>query len=106
VLGTVVVADSTLDTRAVAVVVTLGMWSLAGLVTRLTVATELRPVDESLIDVVGAALEHRGRGHVRNRSQVPAAEPVRRSTGRIRSWHNSTPGCPQLAAGVERRPAE
>jgi hypothetical protein len=32
------------------------MWSLAGLVTRLTIATELRPVDEPLLDVVAAAL--------------------------------------------------
>jgi signal transduction histidine kinase len=56
VAGTVVVADSTLDTRAEAVVLTLGMWSLAGLVMRLTIATELRPVDEPLLDVVAAAL--------------------------------------------------
>ena len=39
VFGTVVVADSALDTRAEAVVVTLAMWSLAGLVARLTIAT-------------------------------------------------------------------
>ena len=56
VVGTVAVADSTLDTRGEAVVLTLGMWSLAGLVTRLTTATELRPVDEPLLDVVAAAL--------------------------------------------------
>jgi signal transduction histidine kinase len=56
VLGAVVVADSALDARAEAVVLTLGMWSLAGLVARLTIATELRPVDEPLLDVVGAAL--------------------------------------------------
>jgi signal transduction histidine kinase len=56
VVGAVVVADSTLDTRAEAVVLTLGMWSLAGLVTRLTIATELRPVDEPLLDVITAAL--------------------------------------------------
>jgi signal transduction histidine kinase len=56
VLGTVLVADSTLDPRAVAVVITLGMWSLAGLVTRLTTATELRPVDEPFLDVAAVAL--------------------------------------------------
>jgi signal transduction histidine kinase len=56
VFGTVVVADSALDPRAEAVVLTLGMWSLAGLVTRLTIATELRPVDEPFLDVVAAAL--------------------------------------------------
>jgi signal transduction histidine kinase len=56
VVGAVVVADSTLDERAEAVVVTLGMWSLAGVVTRLTFASELRPVVEPLVDVVAAAL--------------------------------------------------
>ncbi|HEU4332508.1 MAG TPA: ATP-binding protein [Lapillicoccus sp.] len=56
VLGAVVAADAMLDTRAVAVVVTLGLWSLAGLVTRLTWATDLRPVDEPLMDVVAALL--------------------------------------------------
>jgi signal transduction histidine kinase len=56
VVGTVVVADSTLDARAEAVVLTLGMWSLAGLVTRLTIASEFRPVDEPLVDVVAVAL--------------------------------------------------
>lgn len=54
--GTVVVADSALSTRAEAVVLTLGMWALAGLITRLTIATELRPVDEPFLDVVAAAL--------------------------------------------------
>lgn len=56
VFGTVVVADSALDARAEAVVVTLGMWSLAGLVARLTIATDLRPVDEPFLDLVAAAL--------------------------------------------------
>ena len=56
VFGTVVVADSVLDPRAQALVITLGMWSLAGLVARLTIASELRPVDEPFLDVVAAAL--------------------------------------------------
>ncbi|HKE70660.1 MAG TPA: ATP-binding protein [Nocardioidaceae bacterium] len=56
VFGSVVVADSVLSTRAEALVITLGMWSLAGLVARLTIAIELRPVDEPLIDVVAVAL--------------------------------------------------
>ncbi len=56
VIGTVLVADSGLDPRAVAVVVTLGMWSLAGLVTRLTTATDLRPVVEPFLDVAAVAL--------------------------------------------------
>jgi len=56
VFGTVVVADSALDTRAESVVVTLGMWLLAGLVARLTIATELRPVDEPFLDLVAAGL--------------------------------------------------
>jgi signal transduction histidine kinase len=56
VFGAVVVAESAVDTRAEAVVLTLGMWSLAGLVLRLTIATELRPIDEPLLDVVAAAL--------------------------------------------------
>ena len=56
VLGTVVAADSALDARAEAVVLTLGMWSLAGLVARLTIATEFRPVDEPLLDVVASSL--------------------------------------------------
>ena len=43
--------------RAEAAVVTLGMWSLAGLVTRLTIATELRPVDEPFLDVAAVALD-------------------------------------------------
>jgi signal transduction histidine kinase len=55
VFGMVVVADAVLDARAEAVVVTLGMWSLAGLVTRLTMVTDLRPVDEPFLDVVTAA---------------------------------------------------
>ncbi|MEP7090337.1 MAG: ATP-binding protein [Nocardioidaceae bacterium] len=55
-LGAVVVAASALDTRGEAVVVTLGMWSLAGLVTRLAVATDLRPIDEPLLDLVTVAL--------------------------------------------------
>lgn len=54
--GTVVAADAALSSRAQAVILTLGMWSLAGLVTRLTIASELRPVDEPVIDVVAAAL--------------------------------------------------
>lgn len=32
------------------------MWALAGLITRLTIATELRPVDEPFLDVLAAAL--------------------------------------------------
>ncbi len=56
VLSAVAVADAALESRAEAVVVTLGMWALAGLVTRLTMATELRPVDEPLLDVVAVAL--------------------------------------------------
>jgi signal transduction histidine kinase len=56
VFGTVVVADAALATRAEAVVLTLGMWSLAGLTARLTIATELRPVDEPLLDLLAAAL--------------------------------------------------
>ncbi len=56
VFGTVVVADAALDPRAEAVVLTLGMWSLAGLVTRLAIATEFRPVDEPFLDVVAVAL--------------------------------------------------
>ena len=51
VLGAVLVAEAALDARAEAAVVTLGMWSLAGLVTRLTLAGELRPVDEPFLDV-------------------------------------------------------
>ena len=54
--GAVVLADSALDARAESVVLTLGMWSLAGLVTRLSMATNLRPVDEPFLDVVAAAL--------------------------------------------------
>ncbi len=56
VFGAVVAADAALDPRSEALVVTLGMWALAGLVTRLTIATELRPVDEPLIDLGAAAL--------------------------------------------------
>lgn len=56
VVGAALVADASLDTRAVAVVVTLGMWTLAGLVPRLMTATEFRPVDEPLLDLTAAAL--------------------------------------------------
>jgi signal transduction histidine kinase len=58
VLGVVLVADASLDRRAEAAVLTLGMWSLAGLAIRLAVATELRPVVEPLVDVaaVGATV--------------------------------------------------
>ena len=56
VLGAVLVAEAALDARAEAAVVTLGMWSLAGLVTRLTMAPELRPVDEPFLDVAAVAL--------------------------------------------------
>ena len=56
VLGAVLLAEASLDQRGVAVVITLGMWLLAGLVTRLLTATSLRPVDEPLRDVLAAAL--------------------------------------------------
>lgn len=56
VLGTVLVIDATFEARAVAVVITLGMWALAGLVTRLATATELRPVAEPFIEVAAVAL--------------------------------------------------
>ena len=56
VLSAVVAADAGLDSRSEALVLTLGMWALAGLVTRLTIATELRPVDEPLIDLGAVAL--------------------------------------------------
>ncbi len=56
VFGAVVVADAALGSRAEAVVVTLSMWALAGIVARLTIASEARPVDEPLLDVVAAAL--------------------------------------------------
>lgn len=56
VFGAVVAADAAFDSRAEAVVVTLGMWLLAGLVARLTIATDLRPVDEPLLDLLAAAL--------------------------------------------------
>ena len=55
VFGVVVVADSALSARAEAVVLTVCLWSLAGLVTRLVYATELRPVDEPLLDALAAA---------------------------------------------------
>ena len=56
VLGTVVLAESVLAPRAEAVVLTLGMWSLAGLVVRLTISTELRPVDEPLLDIAAVTV--------------------------------------------------
>ncbi|GAA4413535.1 hypothetical protein GCM10023168_36510 [Fodinibacter luteus] len=56
VLGTFLVADEALVPRGAAVVLTLGMWSLAGVVARLTVAAELRPVDEPLRDALAVAL--------------------------------------------------
>ena len=56
VFGAVAAADAALDSRSEAVVVTLGMWALAGLVTRLTIATELRPVGEPLVDLSAVAL--------------------------------------------------
>lgn len=56
VFGGVVVADAALDDRTEAVVVTMGLWFLAGLVLRVTIATELRPVDEPLLDVGTGAL--------------------------------------------------
>jgi signal transduction histidine kinase len=56
VVGAVLVTESQLDTRAQAVVVTLGMWSLAGLVTRLTIVRDLRPLTEPFLDVGAVAL--------------------------------------------------
>ncbi len=56
VLGTVMVAESTLDPRGTAVVLTFSMLALAGLVVRLSTATELQPVDEPFRDVMAAAL--------------------------------------------------
>ncbi len=56
VLGAVAVANASVGARAEAVVVTLGMWALAGLVTRLMIATEFRRVDEPLLDVAAVAL--------------------------------------------------
>lgn len=56
VVGAVVVANATLDPRGEAVVLTLSMWAFAGLVTRLTLATDLRPVDEPVVDVTAAGL--------------------------------------------------
>lgn len=55
-VSAVVVADSRLSPRAVAVTLTVGLWAIAGLVTRLMSATELRPVDEPFVDAAAAAL--------------------------------------------------
>jgi signal transduction histidine kinase len=56
VFAAVVVSDAVLDTRAQSVVLTLSLWSLAGIVARLTVAKEIRPVEEPFLDVVAGAL--------------------------------------------------
>jgi hypothetical protein len=56
VFAAVVVSDAVLDTRAQSVVLTLSLWSLAGIVARLAVAKEIRPVDEPFLDVVAGAL--------------------------------------------------
>jgi hypothetical protein len=55
-VGIVAVADSMLRPRGEAVVLTLSMWFLAGLVTRLTTAGDFRPVDEPLVEVLSAVL--------------------------------------------------
>ena len=55
-LAAVSVARVDLDPRSVAVVMTLGLWGLAGLVVRLATATDLRPLDEPLVDVAAAVL--------------------------------------------------
>ena len=55
-VGAVVVADSRLNPRAAAVTITVGLWAIAGLVTRLMSATDLRPVDEPFLDAVTVAL--------------------------------------------------
>jgi signal transduction histidine kinase len=55
VVGAVAMADQTLDPRGQAVVLTLGLWSIAGLVTRLAIATEFRPVDEPILDAAAVA---------------------------------------------------
>jgi signal transduction histidine kinase len=55
-LAAVSVARVDLDPRSVAVVMTLGLWGLAGLVVRLVTATDLRPLDEPLVDVAAAVL--------------------------------------------------
>jgi signal transduction histidine kinase len=55
-IGSLVIADSMLAPRPDAVVLTLAMWSLAGLVARLVGSCELRPVLEPLLDVAVAAL--------------------------------------------------
>lgn len=56
VLAAVSVAHATVDPRTVAVVMTLGLWGLAGLVVRLATATDLRPLDEPLVDVAAGVL--------------------------------------------------
>jgi signal transduction histidine kinase len=55
-LAAVSVVRVDLDPRSVAVVMTLGLWGLAGLVVRLATATDLRPLDEPLVDVAAAVL--------------------------------------------------
>ena len=50
-VGAIVVAYVSAGRRAEAVVTTLGLWAMAGVVYRLATVRELRPVDEPMIDV-------------------------------------------------------
>jgi signal transduction histidine kinase len=55
-LAAVSVARVDLEPRTAAVVMTLGLWGLAALVVRLATATDLRPLDEPLVDVAAGVL--------------------------------------------------
>ncbi len=55
-LAAVTVASVSFDARTVAVVMTLGLWAMAGLVVRLVTATDLRPLDEPLVDVAAGTI--------------------------------------------------
>jgi signal transduction histidine kinase len=50
-VGAIAVAYVSADPRVEAVVTTLGLWAMAGVVFRLVTIRELRPVDEPLVDV-------------------------------------------------------
>ncbi|WP_213453738.1 sensor histidine kinase [Rhizomonospora bruguierae] len=54
-VGTILVASVSAGPRGEAVVTTLGLWAVAGVVYRLVTIRELRPIDEPLVDVVIAA---------------------------------------------------
>ena len=80
-LAALALAPLAVDARTTAVIMTLGLWGLSGLVVRLVTVDDLRPLDEPLVDVAAAIIPMGigagvgvAVGVVANRAALPAPE--------------------------------